>query len=124
MNSKTCKLGAAACRWTARIIGTILVALTLTIAIGEGMPNPFTQPYWIQAGFLGLALILVGILAGWLWEIPGSLVSLGGWSLFAVVVVLSPRGMTSFVLCLALPGLLYLASALLRRLADRPPAAS
>ena len=38
------KLLAASCRWMARITGLLLVVFVAMIAIGEGMPNPFTQP--------------------------------------------------------------------------------
>jgi len=64
----TTKLFATILRWTARILGTVLVGLTLLIAIGEGMPNPFTQPFVIGIGFLALALVLLGILLAWRWS--------------------------------------------------------
>lgn len=69
---------ATACRWTARIAGTVLVVLVMIIAIGEGLPNVFTQPWNVQIGFLALALMLVGILAGWRWELFGGIGSLVG----------------------------------------------
>jgi hypothetical protein len=49
-------------RWIARVIGIVLVGFTLILAIGEGMPNLFTPPFFIQLGFLALALVLSGIL--------------------------------------------------------------
>ena len=70
----TTRLWAAACRWTARIIGTSLVLIIVLLAIGEGMPNPFTQPMAVQVGFLALALIMVGILGAWRWELVGGIV--------------------------------------------------
>jgi hypothetical protein len=51
------KLLAALCRWTARILGAMLVVFVFAIAMGEGVPNPFTQPPVIQIGFLALAMI-------------------------------------------------------------------
>ncbi len=104
----------AACRWTARILGTLLVVLIFAIAVGEGMPNPFTQPLDVRIGFLALALTVAGILAGWRWEFSGGILSLGGWLLFIVSVV-SLKRLNWFLLLLALPGILYLASALLSR---------
>ncbi len=104
---------AAACRWTARILGALLVILMLIIAIGEGMPNPFTQPWGVQIGFLALALIMIGILAGWRWELLGGLLATAGWCLF-VGLVASVKNLNWFIALLALPGILYLASALLR----------
>jgi hypothetical protein len=101
-----------------------MVLLTLIIAIGEGMPNPFTQPVTVQVGFLALALIIVGILAGWRWELSGGIISLLGWCLLIVPVIKnSPRGMNGFVIVLALPGVLYVASALLRRYRAKHPSA-
>jgi len=115
----TTRLLAAACRWTARILGTLLVLTIVIIAIGEGMPNPFTQPMAVQVGFLALALVMIDILGGWRWELVGGTLSLVGWSLFVVAVMHAPRGLNWFVSALALPGLLYVAAALLRRYNDR-----
>jgi len=110
---------AAACRWTARILGTMEVVSVFAIAIGEGMPNPFTQPPVIQIGFLALAMILIGILAGWRWELFGGVLSLAGWGLFVASVV-GARRFNLFVSLLALPGILYVVSAWLRRHNKRP----
>ena len=115
----TTRLWAAACRWTARIIGTLLVLTIVLFAIGEGMPNPFTQPMAVQVGFLALALMIVGILGAWRWELPGGTLSLVGWSLFVVAVMRPSRGLNWFVGALALPGVLYVAGALLRRYDER-----
>ena len=112
---------AAVCRWTGRIAGAVLVVLTVSIAIGEGMPNPFTQPGGIQVGFLTLALLLIGILAGWKWELAGGILSLLGWGSFVLAVIPSARRLTGFVLLLALPGILYVTSALLRRWQPKHP---
>jgi hypothetical protein len=105
---------ATLCRWTARIVGMLLVVLVLMIAIGEGMPNPFTQPLAVQIGFLALALIVMGIVAGWRWEFFGGILSTAGWCLFVGSVV-GAKGPNLFIYLLALPGILYLLSALLRR---------
>ena len=117
------RLLAVACRWTARILGTLLVLMIVLIAIGEGMPNPFTQPMSVQIGFLALALLMIGILGGWRWELAGGILSLVGWSLFVVAVMHPPRGLNWFVSALALPGALYVSGALLRRYDDRHQAA-
>jgi hypothetical protein len=113
------RLLAVACRWTARILGTFLVLIIVLIAIGEGLPNPFTQPISVQVGFLALALVIIGILGGWRWELAGGTLSLVGWSLFVVAVMHPPRGLNWFVGALALPGVLYVAGALLRRYDER-----
>ena len=110
----TVKLLTTTCRWTARVAGTLMVISVVVIAIGEGMPNPFTQPPAVQIGVLALALILTGILAGWRWELAGGILSLAGWCLFVGSVVGAKR-LNVFVSLLALPGILYLISAGLRR---------
>lgn len=83
-------LSATVCRWMARIIGTVLAASVVFIAIGEGMPNPMTQTAIVQLGFVALALILVGILIGWRWELAGGSLSLVGLCLLCVPVINSP----------------------------------
>ncbi len=96
----------------------------MMIAIGEGMPNPFTQPVIVQVGFLGLALIVAGILAGWRWELSGGIISLVGWGLLVMPVIYhSPRGMNPFFILLTVPGMLYVTSALLRSYRAKHPSA-
>jgi hypothetical protein len=107
------KLLATIFRWTARVIGIVLVGLTLILAIGEGVPNLFTQPFVIQLGFLALALVLSGILLAWRWEFLGGIMSLAGWVLFVLVESVSLRQSVFFIL-LGIPGLLFLGSSFLR----------
>jgi hypothetical protein len=106
---------AVVCRWIGRAVGALLVAWIMMIAFGQGLPNPLTQPVGVQMGLLALVLIVIGILAGWRWELSGGVLSFLGWYLFVATVMRSPRGLTWFVIALALPGALYVASALLRR---------
>ena len=113
MQINASKIIAATCRWTARVLGVVFVVSVITLAIGEGMPNPFTQPVGVQMGFLTLAILLAGMLAGWIWELAGGILSLAGWLGFFVVAV-SLRHMTCFVVIMALPGLFYVASVYLR----------
>ena len=106
---------AAACRWTARILGTLLVLGCVFIAIGEGMPNPLTVALPMQVMFLAFALIMIGILVAWRWELAGGATSLAGWCVFVIGSAISPRGVAVMTVLLAVPALLYLASARLRR---------
>ena len=110
---------AAACRWIARIVGAFLFLVTVYIAIGQGLPNLSTQPVRVQLGFVALAFFLIGILAGWRWELAGGIISLSGWCLFLLSVMHSPRALDGFVMIMALPGALYVASSLLRRQQER-----
>jgi len=109
------KLLAVACRWTARILGAFLVVGCVWIAIGEGLPNPLSQPLLIQVMFLAFALLLIGIVVAWRWELAGSVTSLAGWCVFVIGSAFSPRGLAVMTVILAVPGLLYLASVWLRR---------
>ena len=115
MNKNSSITYAAVCRWTARLLGSMLVLIILLIAIGERIPNLFTQPVRVQLGFLALALILLGILAGWRWELPGGIISLFGWGLFVAATIGSLARLNWFVTALVLPGMLYLSAALLSR---------
>jgi hypothetical protein len=100
-----------------------MVLLIVLMAIGEGMPNPFTQPMSVQVGFLALALIMIGILGAWRWELAGGTISLAGWGLFVVAVGHLEKGLSWFVAAIALPGVLYVAGALLKRYDERHQAA-
>jgi hypothetical protein len=91
----------------------VLVGFTLLIAMGEGMPNLFTQPFVIQVGFLALALALLGILLAWRWELPGGIMSLAGWILFIAAERVAFRHFV-FLILLGLPSLLFLGSSFLR----------
>lgn len=112
------KLLAAVCGWAARISGALLVVFIVLLAIGEGMPNPFTQPLRIELGFLGLALLMIGILIGWRWELLGGVMSLIGWCVFFTSVIFPSRNRIWVEFGLALPGLLYVTSALFRHKRD------
>jgi hypothetical protein len=104
------------------------VVVIVIIAIGEGMPNPFTQSAIVQVGFVGLVLIVVGFLAGWRWELTGGILSLVGICLIYEPTRVSGK-ITWFFAALAAPGVLYITSHLLRSYASRhsktqPPAGS
>jgi hypothetical protein len=108
-------LSAGICRWAGRILGTLLAIVLGCLAVGEGVPNVFTQPAGVQIGFVALGLMLAGILSGWRWELAGGVISLVGWGTFVAVEVGSLARLNLFLALLALPGTCYLASALLRR---------
>ena len=100
-------------RWIARVIGIVLVGFVLLLAIGEGVPNPFSHPFLITIGFFALTLVLLGILVAWRWEFPGGIMSLAGWVLFVVAETINWRHSFFFIL-LAVPSLLFLGSSFLR----------
>ncbi len=107
---------ASLCRWTARIAGILLVVVLLVFAIGEGMPNLLTLPIWDQIAFLGLALIMVGILLGWRFELAGGIMALVGFFLvFVSLFIGKGLALPGFFIALAMPGVLYITSVVLRR---------
>ena len=105
---------ATLCRWTARIGGTVLVAVLLPFAI-EYRSDLLTEPAEVQVFFLGTGIVMIGILVGWLRELAGGLISLAGFCL-GFAALYSAVGLNVYYLALALPGVLYLASAGLRHL--------
>ncbi len=54
-------------RWTARIIGTLLLLLIAIFAIGEGMPNPFILSPREILLFAAPATMLVGLIVAFRW---------------------------------------------------------
>lgn len=75
----------AVARWTARVVGTAILALIITIGIGEGLPNPLVLSIREQLLFIALATMIVGLVAAWKWERIGGLLILCGPPFFAVV---------------------------------------
>ena len=105
---------ATLCRWAARVIGTLLVVLLLPFAI-EYVPDLPAEPVGVQIFSLGTGIVMIGILVGWFRELAGGFISLAGFCL-GLVPLFSAVGLNVFYLALALPGVLYLASAGLRYL--------
>ncbi|MGA2258600.1 MAG: hypothetical protein ABSG53_28375 [Thermoguttaceae bacterium] len=72
-------------RWTARIIGTLLLLLIAVFAIGEGMPNPLSLSIRELLLFAALATMIVGLVFAFRWEGIGGLLILGGFACFSMV---------------------------------------
>lgn len=102
--------------WAGRVTGVALVGLMVALGVGEGMPNPFTQPPRIMAGFLMLGVYIVGVGIGLWRQLLGGAVLLAGWAGFWVIAV-GPRVSDHLVFpaLMALPGVLYLGAAAVRR---------
>ena len=111
---------ATACRWIARVVSTLLIGMIVAIAIGEGMPNPLAQPPIVQLGFAGLGMIVIGFLGGWRWELAGGIVSIVGVCMIFGPTMVNGR-ITLFIAVLLVPGVLYMASHLLRCGPQGPP---
>jgi hypothetical protein len=112
---KAALIFAAVCRWTGRILGTLLAMAIVCLAVGEGVPNVLRQPFRVQIGFVALGLLVAGIITGWMRELLGGVLIVAGWGVFMVVAVGAPSRWNLFITLLALPGILLIASAWLRR---------
>lgn len=72
-------------RWIAGIYGGLLAALILTIAVGEGPPNPFTQPLPVAIELFGMLAILSGCIIEWKWQGIGAVLVIAGIMTFHVI---------------------------------------
>jgi hypothetical protein len=103
-------------RWWARVASLLLLGLALAIVIGHGgPPNVLGQPTPVQLEFAAMVLMLLGLLLGWVREGFGGLLVILGLAVFNTVelVVNGRPGLGAFPL-FAVPGVLFLISALLR----------
>jgi len=105
-------------RWTARILGTLILAVIVTFAIGEGVPNPFLLSQREILLFIVILTMIIGQIAAWKWEGIGGLLILSGFAFFAIVnhrisinIVFGPWLLT---------GLLYLGCGWMKRKVASP----
>ena len=77
-------------RWTARVLGSLMVLFFLAFLLAEGPPpfSRFTATERLMA--LGMGAVFLGLAAAWKWEGWGGLLSVAG---FALMVALSRRNM-------------------------------
>jgi hypothetical protein len=71
-------------RWTARVIGGLVLLLVLAIAIGEGAPNPLQQPAEVNVSLAALIVMLIGQVVAWKREGIGGAMILLGFAAFAI----------------------------------------
>jgi hypothetical protein len=78
--------------WAAKIFGSLLAVLVLTIAVGEGffypgegLPNPFTQPLPVAIELYGMLAMWVGCIIGWKWEGIAAFLTIAGIMIFHVI---------------------------------------
>lgn len=100
-------------RWVARFSSLMIVALVVVLFIGEGGFNPLALSVEEGLEMILLAMAIIGLLLGWLWETAGGFVvvlSVAGF--YGVERVMSgrfPRGWA--LLAVAVPGILFLLAA-------------
>jgi hypothetical protein len=104
-------------RWSARVTSLLLLGLVLAIVIGHGgPPNVLGQPTPVQLEFAAMGLMLFGLLLGWIREGVGGLLLIIGLAALSIVeLVVNGRPALGAFPLFAVPGVLFLLSALLRR---------
>ncbi len=102
--------------WSARVTSLLLFGLVIVIVAGQGgPPNIFRQPWSVQLEFAALGLMLLGLVIGWVREALGGLLVLIGLAAFnAVELAVNSRAALGAFPLFAVPGVLFLLSALLR----------
>jgi hypothetical protein len=110
--------------WSARVTSLLLFGLVIVIVIGQGgPPNIFRQPTPVQVEFVALALMLVGLVIGWVREGLGGLLVLIGLAAFNTVeLAVNGRPALGAFPLFAVPGALFLLSSLMRRRGNGLPA--
>jgi hypothetical protein len=104
--SKLTWQAAVAGRWTARILGTLMVLFLAAFVFGGGPPRFSQMTGWAQLYSLGMGSLFLGLILAWRWEGWGGLLSVLGWGFLAVLTRRPPWGWV-----LAIPaamGLLHL----------------
>ncbi len=76
---------AAAGRWTARILGSLMVLFVLAFVVGGGTPPVLRLTAREQLYALGVACLFLGLVAAWFREGWGGLMSLLGWAFLGVL---------------------------------------
>ncbi len=96
-------------RWVSRVLATLLAAIILVFAVGEGF-NPFHLSFRELLLSIAFLILWSGLIVGWFREKAGGLLIIAGWALFYVFNLMFshrfPRGW--FMLTLIVPGILYL----------------
>jgi hypothetical protein len=107
----TRKVAQAVLRWTARIVGTLLVGLVLLFALGEGVR---IQDFNAVTGSMAVVFLvaLAGMVVLWRWELVGGvmvLIGMGGFYAINFMSSVDLPGGWVLPVCF-LPGLLALVS--------------
>jgi hypothetical protein len=110
--------------WSARVTSLLLLGLVIAIVVGHGgPPNVLGQPTSVQLEFAAMGLMLLGLLLGWVRAgFGGLLVLLGLVAFNTVELAVNGRPALGAFPLFAVPGVLFLLSALLRLRMKQPPA--
>jgi len=72
-------------RWTARILGMLMVLLFFTLAFAEGLPAPSDLTTIEKLQFLGMVMLILGLLLAWKSEGFGGLLSVAAFTLMVAL---------------------------------------
>jgi hypothetical protein len=102
--------------WSARVTSLLLLGLLTAIVIGHGgPPNVLAQPTPVQLEFAAMGMMLLGLVIGWVREGVGGLLVILGLAAFNIVeLAVNGRPALGAFPLFAVPGVLFLLSALLR----------
>jgi len=93
-------------RWTARVLGTLLILLFLVFLIGEGAPKPSMLTIYEKLMFAALGAMLLGLIVAWRWAVIGGLLALSGYLLCGLLA--GPRLLISPFVAGGVAGCLHL----------------
>jgi hypothetical protein len=110
---------AVAGRWTARILGTLMVLFFLAFLFGEGPPPLARMTVREQLYALGVCILFLGLIVAWFWEGWGGLLSVLGWGFLAVLAKRPPWDLPFLIP--AATGLLHLLCWWVLRFPTPPP---
>ncbi|MFN7964583.1 MAG: hypothetical protein U0V87_02705 [Acidobacteriota bacterium] len=79
------RLAHLAVRWTARILVAVLAITVVAILVDKGLPAVASISPSVVLQSIALLAIVVGLVAGWRWELAGGAVALFGTALFCTV---------------------------------------
>jgi hypothetical protein len=110
--------------WSARVTSLLLFGLVIVLVVGQGGPhNILRQPTPVQFEFAAFGLMLLGLVVGWVREGLGGLLVLLSLAAFnAVELAVNGRPARGAFPLFAVPGALFLLSALLRHRGTQAPA--
>jgi hypothetical protein len=110
--------------WSARVTSLLLFVLVIVVVVGQaGPPNVWRQPTPVQLELAALGLMLLGLVLGWVREGLGGLLVLLGLAAFnGVELAVNGQPARGAFPLFAVPGALFLVSALLRHRDTQAPA--
>jgi hypothetical protein len=73
----------ALARFVGRALALLGIVFVLTFLFAEGFPTFWGEPYYVQVELVGAAVMVAGLMAGFLWELTGAALIAGGWLAFA-----------------------------------------